>query len=160
MRKYILIVGILVILVGGVWLYSVLKGRASTGSAQEVITDKGFSVSQDGKTISQAYIADATNLNFGISVYPKAKLIDEKGAASNMEINGSKILTATYQTTDSREKVEKFYMSQIGSEAIFVEAVDGAITYKLIKSKTNIGPSINIYVRQNTTYFTILSPVS
>jgi len=159
MKRYLFLAGVLIVVIGGVWIYSVTRQKNEyTGMSQE-FTDKGFSVSQNGQTVSADYIADKSNLNLGIAVYPRAQMIEDKDAAESINLNGIKILAATYSTTDDRIQVETYYKNQIGSDAIAVEAVQGNNTYRVIKSSANIGSFVTVWVDGATTYFTIVKPV-
>jgi len=158
-KKYILILGILALLIGGVWIYSSQKSKNLVTDSSQEFTDKGFTIAQGGKAISGQYITDTDNLNLGLKVYSNASIISEKSAAETININGVKATAATYKTDDSREKVENFYKTQIGSEAIVVEAIDGTITYRVIKAKTNIGSIVNVWAEDAVTYFTIIKPL-
>jgi len=158
MKKYLIVAGILIILAGGFWLYSSLRSNSSINSSIGTSTENGFSFTKNGKTISAEYVSDPSKVDLGISIYPKAKLIDENQAVENLTIGSSKALAATYTTKDSRGKVESFYLDEIGSDAITVEAIDGSFTYKTIKPKTGIGSFVNVWVDHGATLFTIIKP--
>lgn len=159
MKKYILILVILALLIGGVWIYSAQKNKNLASNSTQEFTDKGFTITQNDKGVSGQYISDTSTLDLGLSVYPRATIISEKSAAETININGVKATAATYKTDDAREKVESYYKGQIGSGAVVVEAIDGTITYRVIKAKTNIGSFVNVWAEVDTTYFTIIKPL-
>lgn len=159
MKKYIIILVVVLLLIGGVWIYSALKNKNQLNSSQD-FNDKGFIVSQNGKSVSGQYISDTSSLDLGLAAYPNATIIADKDAAEKLNLQGVKLTAATYTTSDARDKVETYYKSKIGTDAIIVEAVDGAQTYRLVKSKNNIGSSVNVWVQDKVTYFTIIKPAS
>jgi len=160
MKKYIIVLGVLIVITGGIWIYVARDKTANVTDIKQVFNDQGFSISEGSKSLSGEYIPDTSNLDLGIKVYPGAKIISDKGAAENLNFSGTKVTAATYTTSDSRDKVEKYYQNQIGSDAIVAEAVDGSMKYRVIKSKTDIGSFVNVWVEDDTTYFTIIKPVS
>ena len=156
MKKIIIIAAALVVLVGG---YLVIKslGQEATSSdpIKKVINDEGFNIQQGDSRISGSYVAPET-LDFGIKIYPNSKPTEDQQSAGNFDVNGVKLTAATYLTTDSRSKVEEYYSNQFGSDAVVGSLVDTNATYKIIKSKTNKGPIVNVWVENENTYFTIL----
>ncbi len=154
MKKIIIIAGALIVIVGGFFL---IRSNSSNSSKKysENITDEGFSISTGGGSISGKY-EDPDKLNLGLSVYSGAILAGDQKSAGNFNLNGVKLTSATYQTDDSREKVEDFYAKQFGSDLQKGEIISGDKTYKLFKSKTNANSAmVNIWTQDNITYFTI-----
>jgi hypothetical protein len=158
MKKVLFIAGIIVVVVGVAWFVSTRSKQSDSGKVD--INDKGVNISQNGRNISEEYISDTSKLDLGISIYPNAELIDSKDAAAKININGVQGLAATYQTGDSREKVENYFKKQIGSTAIVSEAVNNSITYRVIKSSSNTGSFVNVWNEGKTIYFTVIKPLS
>lgn len=160
MKKIYIIVAVVVVVIGAaIWLISSNRQKTYTSDSKIDFNDKGFSISQGGKTISGENLSNTSDLNLGIAVYPSSEIISGQNAAQNLNYAGVKAQAATYQTTDAKSKVEKYYETQIGSDAVKVEAVNGSTTYTVIKSKTNIGPIVTIYREGDTTFFTIVKTI-
>jgi hypothetical protein len=159
MKKYLFVVGIILILVGAGWFISTRSKQSDSASKVE-INDKGINISQNGKNLTAEYITDTSKLDLGISVYPKAELLQGRDAPANINLNGVKATAATYKTDDNREKVEQYFKTQIGSEAIVAEGINNSSTYRVIKSKTNAGPWVNVWNEGDTIYFTVVKPLS
>ena len=159
MKKIIIITGILIVLVGGYFLYVKLTNNStatSNAGFNETSNDQGFSITQGKNEITAKY-ADPSSIDFGVKVYPNAQANSDQKTAGNFNLNGIKLTAATYTTSDARTKVETFYTNQFGSDAVTSTLADGDTTYSVIKSKANTtGPIVNIWVQDSTTYFTIL----
>lgn len=154
MKKALIIVVIIGVIVTGFFLVRKYSG-ASGANFKETINDEGFNISTGGGTISGKY-EDANTLNLGLRVYPGATSAGDSKSAGNYNLNGVKLSAATYQTDDSREKVEKFYSNLFGSDLQKGEVISGDKTYKIFKSKTNSDSAlVNVWVENNATYFTI-----
>jgi len=158
MKRIWLIIVVLIVLIGGFLIYS--SSRQKKVLTNDIFSDKGFTITQDGKTISAQYITDLDNLDMGLAIYPRAEILKSKDAAEILNLGKVKLQLATYLTNDSTDKVEKFYKNQIGSDALRAEGVDGSKRYVVIKSKTNIGSYVNIWREGEKTYFTLIKPLN
>lgn len=159
MKKVIIIVAVVIILVGGFFLYRKLATPQTTAVLPytQEIKDNGFTLAQGKNKVTGQYVDPAT-LSLGVSVYPNSTPTEDQKSAGNFDLNGIKLTAATYQTSDQRSKVESYYQNQFGSDAISSSLVDTDATYKIIKSKSNTGPIVNVWVENDTTYFTIIKP--
>lgn len=158
MKKTILIIAGFVIIFGSLYLFSTRSSSKGITGIKEEFSDSGFSISGNGKSISAEYVEPST-IDFGLPVYPAAEPIKDDPAAGNFDFGGEKMSAATFYTSDTRDKVERYYMNQFGSEAVTGEAYEDELKFKVIKSKTNSGSFVNVWVENNITYFTIIKPV-
>jgi hypothetical protein len=156
MKKIIAIIIIVAIAaVGGYFVWKSLSKPKATQVMQE-FSDTGFKVAEGNYSLSAQYIGDPLKADYGIAVYPSAKPITDKQAAGNVDINGKKLLVATFTSPDSVSQVVTFYQKQMGSQAVTGDVDSGTITYKVIKNKNDTGPVVSVYTKDNTTYFTIV----
>jgi hypothetical protein len=159
MKKVIIIAAALIVLVGGYFVYKKLSTPKTTASLPftQEIKDNSFTLAQGKNKVTGQYV-DPSTLNLGVSVYPNSSPTQDQKPAGNFDLNGVKLTAATYQTSDERSKVESYYKNQFGSDAISSSLVDTDATYMIIKSKSNTGPIVNVWVENEATYFTIIKP--
>jgi hypothetical protein len=119
LKIVLIIVGVLVLLmvmvvaVIGYGVYKVRKAMHvnSTTGAMSVNTP-GFAMNADS---GMKFTAD----ELGTDIYPGAE--PSKSGNLRMNIAGSSIVSATFLTSDAKDKVVDFYKSKLGSDATFMD---------------------------------------
>lgn len=160
MKKIIIIVVIVVAAaVGGYLIWRSVSQPKAPKVTQE-FSDTGFKIAEGNYSLSAQYVGDPLKADYGIAVYPSAKPIADKQAAGNIDLNGKKLLVASFTSSDSVSQVITFYQKQMGSQAITGDIDTGTVTYKVIKNKNNTGPIVSVYTKDNKTYFTIVKPLA
>ena len=159
MKKVIIIVIVVLIIAGGgYWIWKSVS-QPKTPQVTEEASDQGFKLAEGNYSLSAQYVTDPLKADYGIAVYPSAKPVADKQAAGTVDLNGKKLLIASFTTSDSTSQVIAFYQKQMGSSLISGDVESGGIDYKIMKTKNSQSPIVGVYTKDNTTYFTLVKPL-
>jgi len=132
----------IILIVVGVFVFFGVIGTAIIGfgvykASRSIHADGNgnVSISTPDGTISTSKNSNLSAADLGTDPYPGATSGD---GSMNMKTPNGSMVTATYNTTDSSDKVVAFYRAKLGDQTSIVQSNDGTVLSSGDKEKDNI----------------------
>jgi hypothetical protein len=151
MKKWIVIVVVLILLASGIFAYKYFWQQDKTDQFSS--NEEGLSYSGEMGDLDINY-TDPGLADFGIPIYPEAKQISDK-STGEVNIGGRKFLMGSFTSSDSKESVISFYKSEI--ENAVTGTVEDGRTRTIIKSPG--GSSVSVSTKDSLSYIVIVKPL-
>ncbi len=134
---------------------SILESKSKNSSSTTSATDYMNLGDSDTEFTYKPMKED--ELDFTVESYPDAKIITgENSYTGEVNFNGQNTKVATYSTKDTVDEVSDFYKSALGAGATINTVTYSGLDIKVVTSKNNTGPMVEIYKENALTYIKII----
>jgi len=160
MKKFLIILAVLIVLVGGgYFLYSFyLKDTLNPKPQVTMNASGGYDVTQGNSSTSINELQNPASYNFGVSIFPGAVAKTGDVSGAQMKSGNSTVTTGVFITRKSVDEVMSYYTKEFGPNAKVGQMTIGQQAMKTITLKdSKKAPIVTVSSDGNETTIQIVS---